>query len=205
MKKILITVSSLLALQAKSQFIKDTVKIGEQIWSTSILDVSTFRNGDSIFFAATHGEWIECDKLKIPAYCYVWDSVELGKHYNWYAVNDYRGLAPAGWRIPSKNDAKYLFKYFEETINPKHSLLEKFPMKYLGYYSVYNGNYSYYTSVLSIFNPENLAIYYWLSSSHEDESYSDYSYVIGSFKFDDEINLRWTEKGTGNCVLLLRE
>lgn len=27
-----------------------------------------------------------------------------GKLYNWYAVNDPRGLAPQGWRIPSNGE-----------------------------------------------------------------------------------------------------
>ncbi len=34
------------------------------------------------------------------------------KLYNWYAVNDYRGLAPEGWSIPTKDDFEKLKKYY---------------------------------------------------------------------------------------------
>lgn len=203
MKKIIITVATLLAFQVKSQFIKDTVKIGEQIWSTSILDVDTFTNGDTIYYAATHEEWIAYNQLKIPAYCYIWDSVNLGKHYNWYAVNDYRGLAPKGWRIPSKKDAEYLLKQFEKTINPKYSLLERFPIRYLGDYEINVGNYMYMNMDDKSFKASKLAINYWLSTSHEE--YSVYSYRLLSFQEDDNVRIAWYYKTQGNCVLLIKE
>lgn len=38
--------------------------------------------------------------------------INCRKLYNWYAVNDSRGLAPEGWSIPNKNDFEQLKKYY---------------------------------------------------------------------------------------------
>ena len=84
------------------------VKIGNQIWTTKNLNVSTFRNGETIFYAANQADWEKVSREKIPAYCYLnFDSKnekKFGKLYNFYAVNDKRGLAPAGWHVPSRNE-----------------------------------------------------------------------------------------------------
>ena len=47
-----------------------TVTIGNQIWSTKNLDVTTFRNGDLILEAKTKEEWLRASHDGIPAYCY---------------------------------------------------------------------------------------------------------------------------------------
>ncbi len=36
----------------------------------------------------------------------------LGKLYNWWAVNDKRGLAPVGWHIPSLEEWKKINEFF---------------------------------------------------------------------------------------------
>src|SRR5947207_14523233 len=79
-----------------------TVKIGNQVWMAENLDVSTYRNGDIIPQVQDPKIWSD---LKTGAWCYYEDKSEMGerygKLYNWYAVNDPRGLAPEGWHIPS--------------------------------------------------------------------------------------------------------
>ena len=81
-----------------------SVKIGNQTWMTENLNVSTFRNGDPIPEAKTHDEWFSYE-AKQPAWCYYdndpANAAKYGKLYNWYAVNDSRGLAPVGYHIPS--------------------------------------------------------------------------------------------------------
>lgn len=92
------------------------VKIGNQIWMNRNLDVSTFRNGDAITQATTQEEWkrLSDDEQK-PAWCYYAFDTENGKKYgklyNWFAVNDSRGLAPLGWHIPSKNEFNILIDF----------------------------------------------------------------------------------------------
>ena len=82
-----------------------TVTIGKQVWSTKNLDVSKFRNGDIIPEAKTEEEWQRACENKQPAWCYYnndpKNGLKYGKLYNWHAVNDLRGLAPAGYHIPS--------------------------------------------------------------------------------------------------------
>ncbi len=34
-----------------------------------------------------------------------------GKLYNWYAVNDQRGLAPVGWHVPNNEEWDTLITY----------------------------------------------------------------------------------------------
>ncbi len=89
-----------------------TVTIGNQVWMTKNLDVSTFRNGDPIPQAKTAAEWKAADENKQPAWCYYdndpANGAKYGKLYNWYAVNDSRGLAPAGYHIPSDVEWKQL-------------------------------------------------------------------------------------------------
>jgi uncharacterized protein (TIGR02145 family) len=80
-------------------------KIGNQIWMAENLKVTKFRNGDPIPEANSKQEWAYAAKNAQPAWCYVeGDPTTLNKFgilYNWYAVNDSRGLAPEGWHIPS--------------------------------------------------------------------------------------------------------
>jgi uncharacterized protein (TIGR02145 family) len=66
------------------------------------LDVAFYRNGDPIPQVTNATAWAA---LTTGAWCYYNnDSTQgnkYGKLYNWYAVNDPRGLAPQGWHIPS--------------------------------------------------------------------------------------------------------
>lgn len=81
------------------------VKIGNQVWMTENLSVDKFRNGDLIPLAKTQAEWIMAGDKGLPAWCFYDNNPangeKYGKLYNWYAVNDHRGLAPTGWHIPS--------------------------------------------------------------------------------------------------------
>ncbi|MBM3455250.1 MAG: hypothetical protein FJX80_08895 [Bacteroidetes bacterium] len=82
-----------------------SVKIGTQTWMAENLNVATFRNGDSIPQAKTNEEWEKAGENQQPAWCYYnndpANGEKYGKLYNWYAVNDKRGLAPVGFHIPS--------------------------------------------------------------------------------------------------------
>jgi uncharacterized protein (TIGR02145 family) len=90
-------------------------KIGKQIWMQRNLDVDHFRNGDPIPEAKTPEEWKRCSKQHKPAWCYYNNDPSngkmYGKLYNWYAVNDSKGLAPYGWHVPSTSELEILFSY----------------------------------------------------------------------------------------------
>ena len=93
----------------------ESIKIGEQEWLVKNLDVDKFRNGDVIPHALSDKDWEIAGKYDQPAWCYVDNNSEngkiYGKLYNWYAVNDKRGLAPAGWHVPSDAEWTTLTTY----------------------------------------------------------------------------------------------
>jgi uncharacterized protein (TIGR02145 family) len=80
------------------------VLIRTQTWQAKNLNVSHFRNGDLIPEAKTAIKWRKAGKKKRPAWCYYdndpANGEKYGKLYNWYAINDVRGLAPVDWHIP---------------------------------------------------------------------------------------------------------
>ncbi|HEX5152596.1 MAG TPA: fibrobacter succinogenes major paralogous domain-containing protein [Parafilimonas sp.] len=82
-----------------------SVIIGAQVWMKNNLNVSRYRNGDKIPQVKDAAKWAT---LTTGAWCwYNNDSATgavYGKLYNWYAVHDPRGLAPAGWHIPSDSE-----------------------------------------------------------------------------------------------------
>lgn len=87
-----------------------TVTIGTQTWMTSNLDVSHFRNGDTIPEVRTAAAWKQANDNHQPAWCYYDNNPangrRYGKLYNWYAVTSPKQLAPEGWHIPS--DAEWM-------------------------------------------------------------------------------------------------
>ena len=78
-----------------------TVKIGNQTWMAENLKVSRFRNGDLIPLAKSNEEFYRFGEEKKPARFIERDSLKnIFVTYNWYAVNDARGLAPSDCHIP---------------------------------------------------------------------------------------------------------
>lgn len=76
-------------------------------WTITNLNVMHFKNGDEIPEVKTFDEWLKAGNERKPAWCYYNNDpikgTKFGKQYNWYAVNDPRGLAPEGWCIPSND------------------------------------------------------------------------------------------------------
>jgi len=78
------------------------VQIGTQIWMTKNLNVSRYRNGDPIPQVTDPTQWAS---LTTGAWCYYNNDPTngpiYGKLYNWFAINDPRGLAPTGSHVPT--------------------------------------------------------------------------------------------------------
>jgi uncharacterized protein (TIGR02145 family) len=91
-----------------------SIKINKSVWLIENLSTSTYRNGDSIPEAKTDREWKKCNDEQRGCWCYYQNNSEngdkFGKLYNWYAVNDPRGLAPEGWHIASDKEWSELVK-----------------------------------------------------------------------------------------------
>jgi uncharacterized protein (TIGR02145 family) len=89
-----------------------TVTIGTQVWMAGNLKVTRYRNGDTIPNITGNTQW---SNLTTGARCSYGNNdanIETyGLLYNWYAVDDSRGLAPAGWHVPSDDEWKELEMY----------------------------------------------------------------------------------------------
>jgi uncharacterized protein (TIGR02145 family) len=81
-----------------------TIKIKKRTWMLENLRITSFSNGDAISEAKTDKEWKEAHKKKKPAFCYFKNDSTKDVLYNWWAIDDARGLAPEGWIIPDETD-----------------------------------------------------------------------------------------------------
>ena len=86
--------------------------IGTQTWAGCNLNVSTYANGDTIPEVSDPTAWAA---LTTGAWCYPngnpLNEAFMGRLYNWYAINDPRGLAPAGYHIPTDTEWTTLTTY----------------------------------------------------------------------------------------------
>ena len=132
--------------------------IADNYWIKKNLNVSRFRNGDPIKEAKTSKDWIDAWRNKEPAWCYLDNNSEngenLGKLYNWFAVNDSRGLAPKNCRIPNINDWLRIIQLFngEGYLSQKmrNSSFEKPQTSYRDVLTGFGGSFStWWTSEIS--------------------------------------------------------
>lgn len=91
-----------------------TVIIGENEWMAENLRVTHYRNGDPIPHVTDNAQWAG---LSSGAYCVYENNsnytATYGKLYNWYAVDDPRGLCPEGWRVPSDDEYFDLMQHLD--------------------------------------------------------------------------------------------
>jgi len=99
-----------------------TVKIGDQIWMAENLRVTKYNNGDKIPNNLSDTEWGQMTEGAYAIYnpyeantVGIHSSNEMvsayGKLYNWFAVDDRRGLCPSGWRVPTEAERAKLVDY----------------------------------------------------------------------------------------------
>ena len=73
-----------------------TVQIGDQCWFAENLRTTTYLNGDAI-----PRDWISTTSGSMGFYN---NGPAYGGLYNWYAVDDARGLCPSGWHVPTDGE-----------------------------------------------------------------------------------------------------
>ena len=86
-----------------------TVNICGVNWMDKNFDCTTYSNGDEIPQVTNAAEWAA---LTTGAWCYYNNDplagAVYGKLYNYYAIADPRGIAPAGWHVPDFEDFEAL-------------------------------------------------------------------------------------------------
>ena len=89
-----------------------TVMIGNQEWMAENLKVTHYRNGDAIPTGLSSSSWANTTS---GAYAVYNDNESYadtyGYLYNWYTVDDSRGIAPEGWHIASDEEWTELTDY----------------------------------------------------------------------------------------------
>jgi uncharacterized protein (TIGR02145 family) len=84
----------------------NTITIGAQVWMQENLKTSKYRNGDPITTSLDSNAWSAATSGGYAIYNDdPTNNIINGKLYNFYAVEDIRGLCPAGWHVP--NDAEW--------------------------------------------------------------------------------------------------
>ena len=68
-------------------------------WTVTPLSTTIFNNGDPIPLAASAEEWANNEN---PAYSNGLGG--YGKVYNWWVIQDERGIAPEGWHVANEED-----------------------------------------------------------------------------------------------------
>lgn len=85
------------------------VEIGGQCWFADNLATSQYRDGSNIPNLSTNATWVATTNGAYCTYANLASNNDLyGKLYNWFAVNDSRGVCPVGWHVPSDCDWMFL-------------------------------------------------------------------------------------------------
>ena len=93
-----------------------TVKIGNQVWTTENLRTTKFTDGSAIPLVTDKAAW---GGLSAPGYCFYKNTInadhikKYGALYNWYTINpaNSKKIAPNGWHVPSDAEWDILQNY----------------------------------------------------------------------------------------------
>ncbi len=89
-----------------------TVQIGSQCWMQQNLKTTKFRNGDPIPYVYDPHIW---EELTSPAFVWYENNIFwkdlYGGLYNFYTVEDSRGICPVGWHVPSEQEWQTLLNF----------------------------------------------------------------------------------------------
>jgi uncharacterized protein (TIGR02145 family) len=133
-----------------------TIRIGNQTWMAENLHVQTYNDGSAIpYYAVNSSAWqnligggfgyYNSNYLYIASHGYL---------YNYYTIDDVRGLAPAGWHIPTVAEWQTLMTTLTNA-NPAYSL----------------------TAVSQLFGSN-----YWISTSCSINNYSNMNLLPSGFR-----------------------
>jgi len=97
-----------------------TIIIGTQTWMAENLKVTHYNDGSEIQYVQSESSEPDVwENLSTGAYGYYNDDPSnldtYGNLYNWYTVDDSRGVCPEGWHVPSDNEYTILTDYLGGT------------------------------------------------------------------------------------------
>lgn len=155
-----------------------SVKIGTQEWTAENLNVSTFRNGDTIAEIKNQKDWEAASRSKKPAWCYYKNNAKngskYGKLYNFWAVSDPRGLAPEGWHVATGKEWIILIQFLGGNFEAGAALKSCAPGATEGFVAQLGGMRGAYDT----FDDIGERAYYW-TATQKDDSYA-YMWMISN-------------------------
>jgi hypothetical protein len=129
---------------------------GTEIWTIEPLSAKHYRNGDPIPEIEDSALWVN---TTTGAYCYYSNNESLVVLYNWYAINDSRGICPLGWHVPTSSDATEI-PYLSGNLFGYRSMQKGFTGEgEISYYwttTNYLGSYNAAWCFYTVFNDPNL-------------------------------------------------
>ncbi len=188
-----------------------TVQIGRQVWMAENLRTTRYRNGEDIPYARTDGAWTT---EKVGMRCaYEHDDAladRYGQLYNFYAVQDERGLCPSGWHVPSDEEWNELEGALGlSSVDAKqtggrgiHGAAMKSEAwdgtNSSGFSALPAGSRYYYYGYFSSVGNYG----YWWSSSADGTDYAWYRYLTSG---NDDVNRNYNDQRNGFAVRCVRD
>jgi uncharacterized protein (TIGR02145 family) len=197
-----------------------TIVIGNQVWMAENLRTSSYRNGDLITNVSGNEFW---NDLETGAWAYYGNNSQynkpLGKLYNWYVVEDSRGICPSGWHVPSKSEVETLNNYLKN-INPfsnntpkvNEALKSKGASYWLGDFGINSSGFSALPGGCRGVHGKFYGIREyggWWTSSLFSDSYSNYDqpryFYLNYQQYPDEVDYSYNDKRFGLCIRCLKD
>ncbi len=182
-----------IALTSASFLIIYDNKAIDNEWMAENLNVDHYRNGDIIPEVKDSKKWAT---LKTGAWCNYNNEPENGKKYgklyNWYAVNDPRGLAPEGWNIPTKNEFEELIKVVNNDGNASKTMGQESGKNTNGFSLLLAGG----RDSTGYFYDLGYVPYFWSSTEYDAVN----AYDLALLFHDSYVTLSYKGKGYGFSV-----
>jgi uncharacterized protein (TIGR02145 family) len=195
-----------------SQQVKDvdgntytTIKIKDQLWFESNLKTTRYTNGDKILNAKNASKWLKYDSL--PQYMQQKLKNDKANYYNWYVINDKRGVCPSGWKVPSQKDFNELILSLggsEKAGLKMKNLMAWGDTTKMIETTIFNALPAGFIEISGILNQENIRACWWSM----DEQYREtaYSYSIGNMGTHIIRDKFYKKQGNSiRCMKSLRE
>jgi uncharacterized protein (TIGR02145 family) len=193
------------------------VTICNQTWTKYNLDVTTYRNGDVIPQAHNQIELENYSATGTGCWSYhnynSFNNSVYGKLYNWYAVNDPRGLAPNGYHVPSITEWNTLIDCLGgntvaggkmKEIGISHWTSPNTGATNTSGFTALPGGHNVISSTTVLYPPGGIKRFGYFWSATENDSNTG-KYVFFRWDSAEARNLLWSNKAYNNSVRLIKD